>query len=71
MTLLHTQTSETKGGLTSSAVFLGKVNGELMNDVSSVPLESGVETAVAVHYDETKLVIVLQKLIQGLDRLRS
>ena len=37
--LLHAQTRETQRGLTSAAVLLGEVDGELVQDVAGVALE--------------------------------
>ena len=54
VTLLHPQPGEPKGGLTSSAVLLGKVHRELVEDVPGVALQGPEQSSVSVHHDETE-----------------
>lgn len=58
--LLFSQTGETKGGLTTSAVLLGKVDGEFMDHVSGVTTERTEESAIPVHDDEAKFLVRLK-----------
>ena len=57
VTLLFSQTGETKGGLTASAVLLGKVDGEFVDHVPGVTAESTEEGAVSVHDDEAEFLV--------------
>ena len=62
MALLFSQTGETQGGLTTSAVFLGKVDGEFMDHVSGVTAERTEESAVSVHDDEAEFLVGFKQL---------
>ena len=52
--LLHPESRETERGLTSSAVLLRQVDGELVQDLARVALEGAEQRAVAVHHNESK-----------------
>ena len=58
--LLLPQTGETKGGLTTSTVLLGKVDRKLVDDVSGVATEGTEESAVSIHDDETEFLVGLE-----------
>jgi len=64
--LLETQTCKTKSRLTTTAVLLGEIDGELGDHLTSVTGKSTEETSVTIHHDETKLVVVREKLLEGL-----
>ena len=64
VTLLITKTSETKCGLSTTAVLLGKIDGELVNDLTRVACDSTEERAVTVHDDETELRVRLEELLE-------
>ena len=66
VSLLETETSETKGGLTTATVLLGQVDAELVDDGARVSGQRREQRAVSVHDDETELLITLQQLIQSL-----
>lgn len=66
VTLLLTQTGETQGGLTTTAVLLGQIDGELLQDFSGVAGKGTEESTVAVHDDESILGVGLEQLAQGL-----
>ena len=55
--LLFSQTGESKGGLATSAVLLGKVHGELMDHVSGITAKRSEESAVSVHDDKAKFLV--------------
>ena len=52
--LLHAETGETEGGLTTTTVLLGQVYRELVQDVAGVALKGPKQGAVTVHHDETE-----------------
>ena len=54
---LFPQTGETESGLTTSTVLLGKVDGELMNNISGVATECTKQSTVSVHDNEAKLLV--------------
>ena len=58
MSFLVAKTGETQRRLTSPAVFLGKIDGELVDDVAGVSRKGSEETAVAVHDDEAEARVV-------------
>jgi hypothetical protein len=64
VSLLETQTGETERGLPSSPVLLGQVHSELVQHLSRVPLQSAVKTTITIHHDKTKLIIILEQLIE-------
>mmetsp|Transcript_58487 Transcript_58487/g.102822 ORF Transcript_58487/g.102822 Transcript_58487/m.102822 type:complete len:308 (-) Transcript_58487:581-1504(-) len=66
VTLLETQTSETQSRLTSTAVLLWKIHSKLVQNGARVTLQGSVQRAVSVHNNESKCVVVLKKLVQGL-----
>lgn len=63
---LLSQTGETQGGLTTTAVLLGQVDREFVDDFTGVAREGAEEGAVSVHDDETELLVRLQQLAEGL-----
>jgi hypothetical protein len=81
VTLLLTQTGETQGGLTTTAVLLRQIDGEsgvirsgflsdvhdsLVNNFARVSRERAEQCTVSVHDDEAKLLVRLEQLAQGL-----
>lgn len=54
VSLLHAQTRETECGLSSSAVLLGQVDGELVQDLAGVALKRAEQCAVTVHHNEAE-----------------
>lgn len=66
VTLLLSKTGETKGGLTTTTVLLGQIDGELVNDFARVTAQSTEKSSVTVHYDEAKLLVGLEELGKGL-----
>ena len=52
--LLHPESGETESRLTTAAVLLRKVDGELVQDLAGVALEGSEQRTVAVHHDEAK-----------------
>ena len=64
--LLVTQTRETQGGLSSTAVLRREVDGELVDDLARVSGDGAEERAVSVHDDEPELGVRLEQLLQGL-----
>lgn len=60
--LLHTKTSETQSGLSSTTVLLGEVDGELVEDLAGVSGERTEEGAVSIHDDEAELGVGLEEL---------
>ena len=65
MTLFLTKTGETKRRLTTTAVLLGQVDAQFLEDFSGVATESTEEGAVTVHDDKTEALIRLKELTQG------
>lgn len=66
MALFVSQTGETQGGLTTTAVLLGQIDGELVDDLTGVAAEGTEEGAVTIHDDEAKPLIRLEQLGEGL-----
>lgn len=64
--LLVTETSETQGGLTAATVLLGKVDGELVDDLAGVASNGTEKSAVTVHDNETEFGVGLKQLLQRL-----
>lgn len=80
--LFFTETSETQSGLTTTAVLLGKIDGEptpvsfvhgeaswshlLVDNLTGVSRQSAEERTVSVHDDETELLVRLEQLAQCL-----
>lgn len=64
--LLLTETGETERGLTTTAVLLGEIDRELVDDVTRVAAEGAEEGAVTVHDDEAELLVGLEQLGEGL-----
>ena len=64
--LLLSETGETECRLTTTTVLLGKIDGELVDDVSRVAAEGAEEGAVTVHDDEAELLVGLEQLGEGL-----
>jgi hypothetical protein len=59
---LVTQTRETEGGLTTTTVFLGQVDGEFVEDFAGVAREETEEGAVTVHDDESEAGVGFEEL---------
>ncbi|KAH4126672.1 hypothetical protein HBH47_045340 [Parastagonospora nodorum] len=55
--LLLSQTGETQGGLTTTAVLLGQIDREFVDNFTRVSRQSAKEGAVSVHDDEAKLLV--------------
>ncbi len=66
VTFLITQTRETQGRLTTTAVLLGQINGELVNDFAGVAAERAKKRAVTVHDDESKFLVRVEKFCKSL-----
>jgi hypothetical protein len=66
VTLLLSQTSETESGLTTTAVLLGKIDGELVDDLTGVSAQGSKESTVTIHDDEAELLVGLEQLGQSL-----
>ena len=66
MTLLETETGETKSGLTTTAVLLGQIHGELVQNFSGVTLECPKERSVTVHDNEAEFVVVREECVERL-----
>jgi len=66
VTLFLTKTGETQGRLTTTAVLLGKIDGELLTDITGVAGQSSEEGTVSVHDDETEGLIGLKQLTESL-----
>ena len=64
--LLQAEAGKTEGGLTTAAVLLGEVDGELVENLLVGALDCAVEGAVSVHDDETEGLIVNEELVQVL-----
>ena len=64
--LLVTETRETERGLTTAAVLLGEVDGELVDDLACVARDGAEERAVAVHDNEAELGVRLEQLLKRL-----
>ena len=60
--LLVTQTRETQRRLTTTTVLLGKIDGELVDDLARVPRESSKQGTVSVHDDEAESRVGLEQL---------
>ena len=61
MTLFIPKTRESQGGLSSSPVFFGEIDGEFMDYFTGVACESAEETAVSVHDDEAEAGVVFEE----------
>ena len=61
MTLLFSETSETNGGLTTTTVLLGELDGHTLDDLLVVTLEGGEEHTITVNDNETELVVILKE----------
>ena len=64
--LLVTQTRETQRGLSTTAVLLREVDGELVDDLAGVARDGAEERAVSVHDDEPELGVGFEQLLQRL-----
>ena len=60
VTLLFSQTGETKGGLTPTTVLLGQVDGEFVDNISGIATECAEECTISVHDDEAELLVGLK-----------
>jgi len=66
VSLFVTETGETQGRLTTATVFLGKIDGELVNNLASVARDGSEEGTVSVHDDKPELGVGFEQLLQGL-----
>lgn len=66
VTLLLSQTGETESGLTTTTVLLGKIDGELVDDLTGVSAQGSEESTVTIHDDEAELLVGLEQLGQSL-----
>lgn len=66
VTLLLSKTGETKGRLTTTAVLLGQIDGELVNNLARVAAQGTKKSAVTIHDNETELLVRLEELGEGL-----
>jgi hypothetical protein len=66
MSFFVTETTESKGWLTSSPVFLGEVDRKLVDHVARISGKCAEETAVPVHDDKTESGVVFEELVEGL-----
>ncbi len=66
VTLLLTKTGETKGRLTTTSVFLWKIDRELVDDISGVSAESTEESSITIHDNETELLVIFKQLRKSL-----
>jgi hypothetical protein len=66
VTLLLSQTGETESGLTTTTVLLGKIDRELVDDLTGVAAKSSKQGTVTFHDDEAKLLVGLEQLGQSL-----
>ena len=64
VTLFITETSETQGGLTTTTVLLGEVDGEFVDDFTGVTGDSTEKGTVTVHDDETKFRIGFEEFLE-------
>ena len=62
VTLFLTETGKTQGGLTTTTVLLGKIDGELVDDVAGVSTKRTEQGTVTIHNDETELLVGVEKL---------
>jgi hypothetical protein len=63
----ETQTSKTQGRLTTATMLFGKLHTELVDDLASVAEHCAKEAAVAVHDNESKLLIILEQFGERFD----
>lgn len=66
VTFFEPQTCEPDRGLTSSSVFLGQLDRELVEDLAGVALEGGEERSVTVYHDEAERRVGVQEQPQVL-----
>lgn len=66
VTLFFTKTGETQRGLSTTAVLLWKIDGELVHNVSGVSAQGTEKSSVTIHDDETELLIILKQLGESL-----
>lgn len=66
VTLLLTKTGETQSGLTTTAVLLWKIDGELVHNVSGVSAQGTEQSSVTIHDDESELLVILEQLGKSL-----
>lgn len=64
---LQTETSKTQGRLTTATVLFGKLHTELVDDLASVAEHGAEEAAVAIHDNESKLLIILEQFGERFD----
>ena len=66
VTLFLSQTSETESGLTTTTVLLGKIDRELVDNLTGVSAQSSEQGTVTIHDDKTELLVGLEQLSQSL-----
>eukprot|EP00965_Chrysotila_dentata_P124091 4101415-Pleurochrysis_carterae.AAC.1 len=66
MSLLETEAGEAERRLAAAAVLLRQIDGELVQDLTRVARQRAIETAIAVHHDESELVVRLEQFRQCL-----
>jgi hypothetical protein len=54
---LFSETSETKGRLTTTTVFLRKIDGELVNYITSVTAQCPEKSTITIHDNEAELLV--------------
>ena len=66
VTLFLSQTSKTESGLTTTTVLLGKIDRELVDNLTGVSAQSSEQGTVTIHDDKTELLVGLEQLSQSL-----
>ena len=66
VTLFLTETGETQRRLTTTTVLLGKIDAELLNDVSGVSTQRAEQCTVTIHDNETELLVRFEQLTESL-----
>mmetsp|Transcript_41110 Transcript_41110/g.98052 ORF Transcript_41110/g.98052 Transcript_41110/m.98052 type:complete len:240 (+) Transcript_41110:743-1462(+) len=66
VSLLQSKAGKTQGRLSSSSMLLGQVHCELVQDLTVIPLHPSKQRAVAIHDQESELVVILHELRQRL-----
>mmetsp|Transcript_9829 Transcript_9829/g.18360 ORF Transcript_9829/g.18360 Transcript_9829/m.18360 type:complete len:233 (+) Transcript_9829:1300-1998(+) len=64
MTLFKTETCETKGGLTTTTVLLGKIDKEFVKNLASITTKGTEEGSVTIHDNKTVLIIRFEQLVK-------
>jgi hypothetical protein len=64
VTLFVTKTRETKGRLTTTSMFLGKINGEFVDHIAGVACKSTKKGSVTVHNDESEFLVRFKESLE-------